>query len=1623
MFRVGEARVPGPDLESNWSLGICNPSGLFGKQAILTQIPADVIAISESHLSKTGERQLSASLRSLRSPFKHLLTGAPMAPRCSNSEAGQYAGVAFAATVPCRVPAVPWPPDLYETGRVQFGSFFACASWVSGAVVYGFPEGKVHPNAKARTSAILDFAFDQLQLRPGPRFLCGDWNYTVDCLDLVPRLRDAGWIEVQDLHAARTGMPPVMTCKGVSRKDFLYLSPELALSFMDLAVCQNTFADHAVLVAKFAGGTKHLERFLWPCPRPVQWGKVSPLTEVVPFGAPHDPTEQYAALWTRKEQLAEADLVDDWVPSMRGRGQQTQPRKHLCTQAPLKASRAHEVQPAFFGYSAVHAKQFRQVRRLQNFCRWASNKSAVGVANVEHGIALWTSILRAPGFFPTFSAWWPHRRYVCPLDPVTIPQFCPSHEVANLIFEAVLAEVRLLEQRLARAKVAHRKFQHDADRHLVFKDVARPAAAPVETLLHEIQAEVSEVDSQECAVVLATPQPIDAQLPVWIAGTAHEAIHADHDKVWLTDVEGIAVGDPVAQRQELGDLQDLFDAFHSQWKERWCRHDQLPFSHWDSVIGFAREVMRPAPVPHLVVTPELILAEAHKKKKRSATGLDGVSRDDIIQADQCTLQSLASMIHRAESDGGWPAQVLAGKVHSLAKTTNAATVSQFRPITVFGLIYRIWSSLQSRHLLQWADSWTDEGVFGNRRGRQASDLWHLLLQHVEHAYATEQPLSGISADLEKCFKCIPRYPALCFAVLAGTPAQVTTAWAGSLASMCRHFKVRDSFSPGFLTSTGLAEGCGLSVFGMLLVDHLFSCWMKVQAPAISTLSYVDDWQCYTWDPSFALRQLDLVVEFAQLLDLTVDRKKTFGWSTSAEVRSRIRESGIQVHHQARELGGHFGVSRQHTNRTVKQRIEALEDFWPKLSGSRARYPAKIFMLKAVAWPRGLHAIPSAPLGNSVWTQLRRCATKAIGWKKPGVNAYLLLGLLEVDADPQLVALLWTCRSVRCHYALDFGSSLLAPLAGGHLDLPPASPASIALQRLQQVGLCVSPSGTIADRFGDFCLHATNPAEVDLRLRWVWHQLVACKVAHRPGFEGLSLVNPAQTRKTLGGMNPDDQALYRLGLVGGLFTERYKAKWQEQDDSCRWCGQRDSLAHRYWECQQHQDLRDQLAPNAQLLVDLLPSALLLRGWALHPPTWELWLTMLLAIPCSVQSPSASFKRGVINHVFTDGSCFCQTEPRFRFAAWAALLVPCVTEDWTPGSSTVLCASALPGLCQTAFRAELYAVAYVLHCASCQGTAVCVWTDCLGVVNRYNLLVWGNRRLNLNGSNADLWKWIQQSVEVLGRERVSVRKVPAHKLLHKAQDRKDLWMIYHNNLVDRAARMANQARPPCFWQLWQRHCQEVAAADEIFNQVVNLQLAVARRQVQQQSDEEEVVPAVVPKPTRTFETKFDLCGWKGEFLPGLAQVPGHAARVVRWFYARLTDATADSVTWVSFVQLYVDFQLCWGNPGPLRVHNVWADVATRPFLSAESHPFRNRVRWFKQMIKALVKQAGIRAAFAQCRPQSAAVKAFVPAISLPWCSFALQETDVWLLEHLTAPCTRAASSLDALPLAGRRPSMAV
>ena len=608
--------------------------------------------------------------------------------------------------------------------------------------------------------------------------------------------------------------------------------------------------------------------------------------------------------------------------------------------------------------------------------------------------------------------------------------------------------------------------------------------------------------------------------------------------------------------------------------------------------------------------------------------------------------------------------------------------------------------------------------------------------------------------------------------------------------------------------------------------------------------------------------------------------------------------------------------------------------------------------------------------------------------------------------------------------MDFWQISVAPVAHRDLDSPPNSLGSIALTRAHSLGLQVVRSGHLVDQFGSFCPQTGNPAEIELRLQWAWQGVVAQKVAHRADFGGLWQVDVAATRKAIASLGSDDQAMYRLGLSGGLFTERYKAHWTEQSDACIWCGQTDTLHHRYWECPQHHDLRQKHAPDLPALLDFVPPVLSLRGWAVLPPTWHDWIRILVDLPSSPPVPAVSLHPGQWNEVFTDGSCFHQACPLYRCAAWSVIVAPSFHAGWTPGGAAVVGAACLPGVCQTAYRAELYAVAYVLHWAAVCQAPVRIWTDCLGVLNKFQLLVWGCKRLNVNRSNSDLWAWILLSVESLGRQNIQIKKVPAHRALQSARTRHEVWLFAHNDYADRAARLANQARPAIFWDFWERHVRATIASAAIFDQVRNLHLAVGRRQVQS-SVNSTAEPAVAPvRQTREFPVRFVLGPGIGQSLPVTKRLfgPELTQMLEQWFYARLAG-DHQSAIWVSISQLYLDFQLTWGHPGPLRICNQWVNADHRRYLAAENFSFRLRVRWFRQFLKQYWKESQVTVALEQCRPCSELIEAFLPAASVPWDTRALQEVEHWLGSQLKTPCVRNADALLSLPLATRRSSMAI
>ena len=96
--------------------------------------------------------------------------------------------------------------------------------------------------------------------------------------------------------------------------------------------------------------------------------------------------------------------------------------------------------------------------------------------------------------------------------------------------------------------------------------------------------------------------------------------------------------------------------------------------------------------------------------------------------------------------------------------------------------------------------------------------------------------------------------------------------------------------------------------------------------------------------------------------------------------------------------------------------------------------------------------------------------------------------------------------------------------------------------------------------------------------------------------------------------------------------------------------------------------------------------------------------------------------------------------------------------------------------------------------------------------------------------------------------------------------------------------------------------------------------------------------VPRPSRVFEPRFCIAAWKGSIPPAFANEYGYgmASRIAQWWTAR-TSAGTEEIKWVSFVHLYVDYQLTWGCAGPLQSKKTWLDIFLRPYLDAGKYPF--------------------------------------------------------------------------------------
>ena len=662
LLHRGEAFNPGPGSScqnseaqvKSWSMGTFNPSGLGGKQQVVSSYLAhgDLWAVTETHLTSHGIRAFRQGLKWSGSEFVYCIGGHPVPLRSHSCATGCWNGVAVLSKFPTRAVPVPWGDNVFETSRVQLTATLCEDMWVTGGTLYGEPPGASHPRAQENTDTLaLDMVSHLCQLS-GLRYFAGDLNFEVGGLEVFKVLEDAGFRDIQDIAFEQWGRPVAKTCKQSTRKDFFFISRELIPFLCDVSVDDTVWADHAVLQGFFSCRPGQLSRYHWRLPKTVEWPESFDVNFSTCFHQEQDPTRKYEILWKEVEQAAShARLSKGQNPLTskqvgRGSTHDTVLVKSTFHLNPVRTGRKNDVQPLFAGLSQQHAHWFRQLRRLQAFVRFRKVHDTDTLQG--HGVSLWSSILRAKGFEVSFGHWWERQASRVFGAPNSIPLSPPPWEVASKVYESFLIDVRSLERNLKSKRCKHAKDKRKELAHLIFRDIRRAAPDRVDVLLTSVGGNVVEIDSVMNSIRVDDRCRLSGEHPIFINGKEHRPIQANGTQVWFVDIRDIQPGHEVRQTVYTGQATELFRTFGNEWSKRWDRHKDVPSSQWEQICNFGRQVFNHQPIDLPSWDRNLLQLEISRKKSQSATGLDGVSISDLKVMPGVVLDAHCSIYQHAE---------------------------------------------------------------------------------------------------------------------------------------------------------------------------------------------------------------------------------------------------------------------------------------------------------------------------------------------------------------------------------------------------------------------------------------------------------------------------------------------------------------------------------------------------------------------------------------------------------------------------------------------------------------------------------------------------------------------------------------------------------------------------------------------------------------------------------------------------------------------------------------------------------------------------------------------------------------------------------------------------------------
>ena len=1521
--RVGEAANPGPA----FSVGTSNPSGLRNKEPQVLSLGRGVWSFSETQLSSFTVKASANALAQQARDFDRkvrVLTGHPAPLRPNSLWAGSWTGVLQASDFPCKPLRMNWTPELHATGRILTAQHFVGQHSFVLTTVYGYPAGPTWPDARERTDSILSEVSKAVVFGcKGPRIVVGDFNHSLDSLEQCALWRSLGWVEAQHMAQARWHQPVQHTCKHATCRDFIWLSPEAAALTTAVHV-RDVFQEHATVIAVLDVPDSPVAVHEWPQPGEIPWGSV----DVGAWHATgcHLPVEgSNSTSWFSRFSRAAERSLDGFVSSSPdhglpahcfGRGQRLRPQAKQSFHTP-RASRHGEEELRHAGLSREVHRWFKQVRRLQSLVHATASGNPSPSAE-DYRCQLWGAILRAKGFRGGFRQWWSGRPVQLVGSLPTLPLGLPSSAAVALIFQDFRQNFRKLECWHLRQKQRVLDAKHTLSMQQLYRELRPSCVEQVDTLTLTHEFAILAVEPVSFQVHLDS-EPDARGFSSWsLEGAPVDAQIVDGSTCAVQAAACPQVGQTVEQVQTLVSVKDVQDEFVSLWSPKWRRHVGTPPDTWHRIVSFAQSFLPRLDLRLPPLTVEAWVQALRRLKVRAARGPCGWARDDLLSLPEARTRELLGVLEAIETGRSeWPAQLLEGQVFLLSKRNSQLGTNGFRPICIYSVIYRVWSGLRSRQLLRQLKPYLPSELFGFVPGCEAEELWYSVQLQIEQACQCSQPVLGMSTDIVKAFNALPRHPIFCIAEHVGFPQGLLTPWRAFLSQNRRRFKIRDCVSKPVISVTGFPEGCPLSPVAMLLAGWAYHVYMQAFAPAVRSLSFVDNLSCTAESLPDLARGISATQCFCEVLDLQLDEQKSFTWSTAAADKPVLLELGYSVVTEARELGGIMSFRSATRNQALVNRILDLSPMWQALRKSRAPLGYKLSILPAKFWARALHGIAGCPLGEGQLQKLRTAATAALNIRPGGASSFLRLALApNLESDPGFFQL-WVCvrdlrrMSRKLPNFLSAWRTFMSNYDGQLFH----GPLSKLLQVLSQVHWQVAAPPWIVDEEG-LCHNVLTCPEQLLRrlLEKAWLGRVGHAHRHRKQMRDLHGLDASLLRADVASMTALDSARLAAVRSGAFLFHAQQSKFDlTKSGLCAHCGATDSVEHRVRFCPHYAEARRDHAWVCDLWEEL-PVAFTHHLLPPANPFLPAVRATLHALPDLTAvfycTPAVLSAPTPAVHLFTDGSCQSAASSDFALAAWGVVLAG---ED----KGWVVSSGLLSGLHQTAPRAELTALLSASRWAQKHQVRATIWVDSKSVVGSAQALLQG--RDHHHWENADLWQQVSDTFDLVDEGQLTVRHTPGHLDEGVTESPFEDWLAKHNGHADLVAGVANRNRAEDFLATYEqaqayhhRLLRAGRALRAIFFGIADKD--AQHRQRRQEPEDHEVQPEAMEPAVAEVSSRFS------DLLPvGWQQMALQHAQVYPWDFVQQLCAFVyrqDTCSEAAFQISWLELLFMWRSEEDLR-----------------------------------------------------------------------------------------------------------